>query len=152
MSAGWSQIWNEAQALLSHEAMELQVALALAVAIVFIMFFEGVWAVFRIPRRALFSLFRPFGRSRFQQAALTLGETPVLAAYSPRPFQGFVARAKAKKGRQSIVRNRKRAARVNRRRFKPIKPVILKNTRIEPWLLAEAGMDAAAPLSQPDAV
>jgi hypothetical protein len=150
MSMGWSQIWIQIEALFAHEAMETQVAIGLAVCIVSIMFFEGVWAVFSLPRRALFSLFRHRPRSRFEQAVVAFGGAPALAAYGPRFSSGFVAGSKAKNGPERIPSNRKRT-RVNRRRFKPTRPVIAKNTRIEPWLLAEVPPDVS-PTMQPDGV
>lgn len=148
---GWAQIWMDAQALLAREAMETQVALALACAIVAIMFFEGVWTVFRLPRRAVFSFLRRPLVSRFEETAAALADPPGPEASAPRPGRSFAGGVGPKEARVRIVKNR-RIKRVNRRRFKPTKPGILRNTRIEPWLLGEPEPEPLAPLKHPDAV
>ena len=142
---------EQAQKLFALEAMETQVVFTLAVAIVFIMFFEGIWAVFRLPRRAILSLLRPW---RLARTAKVLPAADAVHSASASGHTFVPAKTKTAPVRS---RNRKRTARVNRRRFKPHRPVILKNTKIEPWLLAEPVLmetlaDAEAPLRNPNAL
>ncbi len=114
VQANWSDVWNLALAVFSHQRIEVQILIGLAAALGALMIIEGLRASFFPRRRAQAAIREPeetivFIPRKPPQAAMVEAQ-PEIA-----PVQPFAARA--------IAQNPKRKF-ADVRRHKPMRPVI----------------------------